>query len=377
MYNARILAPLLLAGLGFRQADPANTDEPQLPPALLAPEGAVALQDVHPLLTLRNIRQTAPEMSAAKFLEHLQAALTASATKVLQAFSDRKKLTAAARTVLSETQLTGASGEYRHKIIKAGRFVGLALRPDTGSPDVGVSITAVGTQLTEPNPDFRLYLYHSSDTVDPVQVIELPRRDKVFWEWTAQRIELPTGYSGGEFYLGYFEDDLLGQAIRLDQDFTRRPCQSCGQHYLLYDKWAPLLAVRAFSAAQLPEGQGAWADVVSYYTDSNFGLNLRIQVACELTDFLGRHAGAFASAVQLQAAVDFLNGMAFTTRQNGTAYQVPAQALLELKNTATGTPGLLARLDAALQALDVDLSGLAAPCLPCEQKPGAVRFKAA
>lgn len=371
MYTPATLLPCLAPLLGFRQSPEGSPDEPQLLPELLAAAGAVAMQDVHPLLSLANIRLAAPQVPAAgadigaQLSAYLVQARTAAAAKVLTAFTERKKLTDAGRSVLQDAKLTGQSGAYRDKIIKQGRFVGLSLQQPDTARDVRLRITAVGTQFTEVNPEFRLWLYQAGQMA-PVASYELPRTSSTYFEFTPLAIELP---AGPEYRLGYFEDDLVGQAIRLDNNFSQRPCQSCNSDYLHFDKWAPYARVRAFSTPAPVDGtEWAWP-VPTYQTDSNWGLNLQLSATCDLSAYFCRHKELFATCLQKQLAVDLLTLMANSTRNNGISQQTRSLALLELNNRPD-QPGLLTQLATALAALDVDLSGVSRPCLPCAKGNG-------
>lgn len=372
MYNLLALTACLAPLLGFRQPPAGTTDTPALSDKLLAAPGTVAMQEVHPLLTLRNIFLAAPELptdepgdeAGAQFSAYLDQLRTAAVGKVLAAFTARKKLVGAGKTVLQDAQLTGLSGEYASKVIKQGRFVGLALRLREGQHDVALRIGGVGTQFTETDPGFRLYLFHSSQP-EAVATYPLPRNSRVYFEWTALAIPL-SKYQGGEWCLGYFESDLTGQAVNLVHDFNTRPPTCCSSDYVYYDKWAPYAQVRGFAVPEAWAEPGQWSGVVNYVPDTNFGLNLKLSAECDLSDYFCRHQELFTTALQLQLAVDLLNTMAYSTRNNGVQSQVQQLALLELNNRPDYQQGLLSKLDKALSALDVDLSGLSRPCLPCQ-----------
>jgi hypothetical protein len=369
------LAPLL----AFRQAPDDAPDAPQLAESLLIVEHQLAMQDVHPLLTLENIRLAAPQVPAAgadsgeKLSAFLEQSRQAAVGKVLTAFAIRRKLTAGGPALLADVKLTGRSGAYRNKIIRQGRFVGLALRP-TSTSHVSLRITGLGTQFTEKNPHFRLYLYHSSNPTQPVAQYEVARLQTQYFEWTPLAIELPVGPSGpGEYRIGYFEDDLVGQAVDLDHDFSTRPGTGgcCGRDYLLFDEYAKYVQVRAFTAAAdngtdvLP-GEGK----PTYFSNANFGLNLQLSAQCDLSAYFCRYKLAFVEALQLQLAVDLLSLMANTTRDNGISQSVQVLAQVELNNKPDYQPGLLSKLEKALGAMEVDFSGVGAPCMPCKPKNG-------
>jgi hypothetical protein len=374
MYTLAPLLACLAPLLAFRQPPTGNLDEPQLDAALVITPGQVAMQDVHPLLTLTNIRQSAQQVPAvganigAQLSQYLVQQREAAAAKVLAAFTARKKLAGAGKSLLAAGKLSDRSGEYRNKVIKQGRFVGLALRPVAGQ-DVLVSVAGLGTQLTERNPNFRLYLYHSANPTEPVAQYDVPRNDKVYFEWTPLAIPLPIGPTPGEYRLGYFEDDLVGQAVQLQHDFSRRPGTGgcCGRDYLNFDAYAPHVQVRAFTAAATPGTDVLPGDgKPTYVTDGNFGLNLQVSAVCDLSDFFCRHKALFVEALQLQLAVDLLSVMANSTRNNGTVQGAQTLALVELNNKPNGQPGLFSQLATALAALDVDMSGVSRPCLPCK-----------
>ncbi|RSK50102.1 hypothetical protein [Hymenobacter rigui] len=369
MFNTLTLAALLATTIGYRPVAGAPDELTSLPNDLLAPDGELAVQDVHPLLTLRNIQQAAPQMPAAAFPDFLKTARVTAATKVLQSFREQKQLTGTGKRLLQDLPLTEASGAYRDKIIRQGRFVGLALKMRPGMQDIGVRVTAIGTQFTEREPNFRLVVLHSSDLDTPVAELEIPRIDRVYFEWSklSQSIDLASK-SGGTWYFGYYEDELSGQAIRLDQNLQQRPGQCCGNAYVQYDKWSPYVQV-------LPFSQAALSDDITYQSNTNWGLNLRLEATCDLTQRLAGQVPSFAAAVREQLAVNLLSLMAYSTRDNGLADKTKALALMELNNRTDGQPGLLTQLSRTLKALDVDISGVSATCLPCAPKPGAIKFK--
>jgi hypothetical protein len=378
MYTLAPLLACLAPLLAFRQAAADAPDEPQLATSLLIKDGQVAMQDVHPLLTLTNIRLAAPQVPAdgadigEKLSAFLEQSRQAAVGKVLTAFAIRKKLTPGGPAVLADVKLTARSGAYRNKIIRQGRFVGLALRP-TSTSNIVVRITGLGTQFTARNPDFRLYLYHSSQPTTPLAQYDVPRLDTTYFEWTPLAIELPVGPTPGEYRLGYFEDDLVGQAIDLDHDFSTRPGTGgcCGRDYLLFDEYAKYVQVRAFSAladtgTDVLPGEGK----PTYFNNANFGLNLQLSAHCDLSAYFCRYQLAFAEALQLQLAVDLLSLMANSTRNNGIASSVQVLANMELNNKPDYQPGLLSKLEKALAAMEVDFSGVGAPCMPCKPKNG-------
>jgi hypothetical protein len=415
---------------GWRQT--VNPEYPQLSPALTSTVSGLYYQDAHPLVSVENLDQAlknydefvypayaehaayaigdrvryagdskvyealvviadAPAAPALPsdwievnlFSQKIEALTRAAANKIASAMFTQKKLDGVTKTIFENTQLFGGVGDLMNKEVKQGRFVGLELRLKNAK-DLAVLIQRIGTQFSLANPNFKLYIWSSSQS-DPVQVIDLALTRGNAFQWSAQAPAVALRYlseqliPGGVYYIGYYEDDLQGQAINKGYNFGALPCGSCNNDLALFNTWTRVVDVTPFyvSAAQLvdrlpgdPGGPLLWDyGVQQYVYNNNFGLNLDLSAVCDVTDFLCRSSRVFTDSLVLQVAADVLTELAFSTRNNTIAKEVRDLAADALKDTENKI-GVYTKLDNSIKALSFDFSNLSENCLPCNNKNG-------
>jgi hypothetical protein len=184
--------------------------------------------------------------------------------------------------------------------------------------------------------------------------------------------------AGGAFYLGYFEDDITGQAISREVDFCQEPCKGCiseSYNRFSYEYRNRYMKVTpcSFDAAYINSTNLPDMDGVAYHCSNNFGLNLSLSVRCDFTEILTNNRLMFSEPLQMQVGVDVLNLLAFNTRNNGISEQLKSSAYVALKGEpANGVLGLEERLAAKIKGLELDLSDIEAPCLA--RKGGGIKI---
>lgn len=420
-----------IAGLvGWRQN--VNPDYPVLPPGLLTSASGLYFQDEHPLISIENIDQAdrnydkfnfaaynagtiyadgvrirftdnkvyeslqaaneghAPDISPLWWIEFVPLAqkldqvTRSAATKLLSRVFTEKKLNEVTKSIFENIQLFDGAGSLLNKEVKQSRFVGFEIFLKDNR-DLLTVIRRLGTQFTAANPDFDLYIYHSSQA-DPIYQLDIALSKAVSFEWTKL---FDSGNNpilfryldeelspGGSFYIGYYEGDLIGQAINKGYNFAGRPayCPTCNNDYRYWSAWSPYLRIQPFSiqSADLPGDRTLW-DINRNQYDfiRNWGLNLDLTVKCDVTDFLCRERYLFADCLAKQVAVDVLQLIAFSTRNNAEAKQTRDLANYELNNKDNNTPGATKRLENAIKALSFDISDMNDACLPCDQHLGS------
>jgi hypothetical protein len=431
MYRAKDLITALFGLVGFRQNE--NPDYPALASPLLVSSSGLYIQDEHPLLSIENLDQAlknydgynyvsysaataysvgaevrysdgkayaciaatiageSPASTPAKweeinlFSQKLEQVVRAAINKVVSEVFTKKKLDGVVKSIFESVQLFDGVGDYSDKEIKASRFVGYQIAVESFQ-DLTLVLRRLGTQFTQVNPDFKLYLYHSSQEA-PLKVFSLALSKAVSFEWSRLLDESNEDFvlrylsndhaPGGCFYLGYYEDDLIGQAINKGYNFSKAPaCAHCNNDYKYYSAWSPFLQVApiAIPASAIPEPVGEvrplWDVNYNQYTYTrSYGLNLDLSVRCDVTDFLIREKTLFIDPLLKQISTDLLRSIAFSTRTNQIAKEVRDLALYDLDNRP-GTDGYIKKLEKTLAALSFDLSELNAACLPCEQSNG-------
>jgi hypothetical protein len=412
---------------GWRQN--LNPDYPELAPALIVSETGLYFQDVHPLVCIENLDQALknydayvyPDYATAAayvigdrirypvdakvyeavndiaiapgllapgdweevnlFSQKVEALTRAAVNKVGSAMFTQKKLDGVTKSIFENVQLFSGVGDLMNKEVKQGRFVGFEIRVKN-QRDIAILIQRIGTQFSAANPTFKLWLFNSSQ-LEPVTSItlNLPRANA--FTWTASTLQLKhlseQMIPGGVYYLGYYEDDLLGSAINKGYNFGTIPCGSCNNDLALYSQWTRFIEVTPFNvpAAYLvdnlptdPGGPFLWnINANQYEYQKNYGLNLDLTTACDVTDFLCREKRLFTDAIYYQVAHDVLTELAYNTRNNTIAKEVRELAIYAL-NDVDKKQGIQTKLDNAIKAVTFDFSTLDDLCFPCNNRNG-------
>jgi hypothetical protein len=428
MYRESDLMDCLFGLAGWRQTQ--NPELEQLTPALTTSVTGLYYQEAHPLVNQENLDQalknydsyvypayttaaayaignriryagdgkvyeataviaSAPstldptKWSEVKHFSQKLEALTRSAiNKVAAAMVTQKKLDGVTKSIFENIQLFGGVGDLMNKEVKQGRFVGFEIHLKSYR-DVAVLIKRIGTQFSLANPAFKLWIFNSSQDT-PIGSVDLNLTGANSFGWSASEVILKylnaQAIPGGAYYIGYYEDDLVGNAINKGYSFGSVPaCGSCSNDLYLYDRWSQFVAVMPFyvPAAYLedklpgdPGGPLLWNLNANQYTPSiNYGLNLDLTTACDITDFLCREKRLFTDAIIKQVGVDVLNEIAYNTRNNVLSRETRELAAYAL-NEKENSDALPKKLQKAIDALNFDFTDLGDLCFPCNNNNG-------
>lgn len=427
MYRESDLMTCLYELAGWRQNE--NPDYPILTANLTSSLSGLYFQDEHPLVNIENIDQAfknydvwaypsyaehgvyaigdrvrysdglvyaalvdiadapaalnAPDWSEVNLLSQKLEALTkASINKVAAAMFTQKKLDGVTKSIFESVQLFSGVGDLMNKEVKQSRFVGLEVHVKNVR-DISVLIRRIGTQFSAANPAFKLWVFHSSQE-EPVTFVDMVLNRANAFNWTDSNLILKSlselQGTGGVYYIGYYEDDLIGNAINRGYNFaTVPPCGHCNNDLALFTQWSQFIGVVPFNVpAQYlvdllpgdPGGPKLWnvgANQYSYST--NYGLNLDLTAACDVTDFLCGEKRLFTDAILKQVAHDVLTEIAYSTRNNTIAKETRDLAMFALSDRENNQ-GVSTKLKRAIDAISFDFSDLSSPCLPCNNKNG-------
>jgi hypothetical protein len=290
-------------------------------------------------------------------------AITKGFTRVIEA----KKLRSEVKDVFQNLDLYQGVGKVSNTVIKEGRFVFYQI--DVKKPsNLTVMISSVTTQFNQAQGPLTLYVYRA-DVYAPEQEIELDLEKVYSQEITPVNITLQPGLN----YIGYYEDDLVGQALKKDDYlWDRRPCGSCNAfNSSSFDKWTQYVQIRPgyVGSDHLPGDLSLWDHSKNVYVNNNnFGLNFSLTVGCDITDFIVTNKSMFANAISLQLGVDVLNEMAYNMRNNSISEHSRKLAMYAL-DSKENYNSLPIQLNNAIKAMDFDLSGLG-DCMPCKEPRG-------
>jgi hypothetical protein len=386
-------------------------------------ESGLYFQDEHPMLTLSNLRNTAPlelntivqewradhEYSKGEIVKYsdelkyiaqrntteeptindwenigdfdvyLHNKVNASISKVVTRWMEEKKTELSTKTLLDNRYLFSNAGRIADTIEKKGRIVGIELQAPRYA-SVSTKISKIGLQMKGKGKT-KLYLFHSSNP-NPIKTIEVERTQDGMMQWFAMDdIILPyvseMNDAGGVWYIVYWEDDLCEmQAIKKDYDFAKQPCSTCNQYeYNNYEAWSKYLGVSPFYAMPSDkESRTLWDIEDNIYTNAcNYGMNLQVSVECDLTGFVIEQKKIFANAISKQFALDMLSTMYYNgnerinfTAQNGNFEKIAFDIEGDSQSRYKG--GIRHELDKAIQALKIETNGIDKICMQCRKR---------
>lgn len=422
MYRPLDIKAALFGLVGWR-----SSDDVAITQELTQSTTGVYFNGEHPMLTLRNLKSIAPE-SVTKtypfyesgknyvigdkvnfsdknyiaikagagfnpsnaeywkeydpFSEWLKAKTEDGIIKAIQRFYTDKMGNGSAKGILENKALFDGAGRLTDTLTPTGGVVGFEIVPARYA-GVTVSMSAIGLQFTG-NCDITINLFHSSKK-EPIQskTIQYTGGGNVQWipltDWLLPYVSANTD-AGGSWYICYDETKLPDgiKAIVKSKDWSKAPCSTCSRTELA--NWTSItkyLEVHPFRSK--PNGDLLFDVEDNVYTyETNYGLNLRVSVYCDITDTITLNKYAFQDVIAKQVAVMMLREMAYNPNANIDRFTNNAsrqELLYEIDGDSQGKKegGLKVELDRAFKALDVDLKGIDKACLPCSNR--GVRYR--
>lgn len=435
MYRADAIKENFLHLLGWRQNF--NTAEFAISKSLTESETGQYFQDMHPLLTLENIKSIAPDYKRNKykdwdaettfnigqlvkveiqqenpdytdfdkeagfaiyraltknvgknpetspddwkytdlFSEWLQTKTEASILKAVESYYSVQLADRTVKNLLESKVLFDGAGRLVDVVRSTNSLVGFEIIP-IRAEGVTLKIEKIGVQFNK-NGNFNLYLMHNSNP-QPIKTIPVDYTKNGGIQW----IDMPDLYlpyvsddtdAGGSWFLCYSQKELPEgmQAVQKNRDWSKEPCQSCSRiDYLSWQAWSKYLEIHPFKTPA-PDTVKMWDVQANVYTyTTNYGLNLKVTMECDLTDILISQRKSFQNVIGLQVAADMIRDFAYNPdfRINRMQQNFSRNELLyELDGDSTSNKkgGILYRLDKAMEALRIDTTGINRICIPC------------
>lgn len=425
MVRANDIQEKLLHLIGWEQNY--DTSDLKISDALTVSESGLYFQQIHPLLTLQNMSCIAPDFKNITFPEYnsekeyskgnvvdyqgtqykalqkaqgkqpdieseywvetnlfsewLESKTKASIQKAIARYCNEKMVEGTNKPLCENRTLFDGTGRLVDIVKNKKNLVGFEIVP-VRAKGVTTKINKIGLQFTEPG-EYTLYLMHSSMDA-PVKIIKLNKIRKNSIEWfSLNDVYLPyqseDNDAGGSWYLCYFQSELPegSQAIRKDKDWSKEPCGSCSRKELLaWMAWSKYIEVHPFyvneELVEIKEEPRLWDVENNQYTyDNNYGLNLEITVACDITDFIIGQRMLFQDIIAKQVAVDMLREFAYNANVRTNRHSINASRLdilyeVDGDSSSMKKSGLSYQLDMAFKAIKLSTEGIDRVCLPCK-----------
>lgn len=305
---------------------------------------------------------------------------------VLSNINTKKLVGEESKNIVEHKMLYDGAGNVKNLDNTSSGFVGFEIVPVRAQAAV-LRIEKIGLQVVkktssnDQSVDF--YIFHSSQ-VEPVKIVKVPLSSSAStrMNWTGDlAISLPyfdrTTDAGGSWYVGYFIDNLPDQCtpVYKDRDWSKVPCDFCDDTAVGFNMLSKYIEVYPVANS---EASAEELDIAkNVYTQyNNHGINLELSVTCDLTPFFITHKRIFADVIMLQFAVDMLREMLYNpnVRINRTALLASRSDIVialegDVQTTKGGlTGGLTSKLNAAYEAIQIDLKGLDRVCLKCKNR---------
>lgn len=304
MFRSTLAIDSLFTRVGWQQ--PTSSEY-----AILTGNNLVSLSgnyftDYHKAVTVKNIKETQEDesISDADFNSMLERMQKGAINRVLNGIFNKD-------IVIEDTQLYIRENlRYTKEVENTGLFVGIHLDV-APNPSYAVSINNLSL-LFNGVSTFNMYCYHSAKgkiwtksvtTLDGVETV-------VNVDDLILSISEAT-YKGGEFYLGYFQDDLGSvKAIDYTDADMVKGIVFCAEGFN-----ADKTGVETYDVQTLVE------------TNLNYGINLELSSHRDFTGIIKRNSSAFDEAIGLQMAIDCLEIIVNSTRSNATERMTKEQVI--------------------------------------------------
>jgi len=284
-------------------------------------------------------------------------------------------LSGVAKSLLSNQSLYEVPNRGTLTDTKNSRFVSVAFNLQKRL-NIQIQIPQLGLHLTDAQT-LPIYIYHTSQ-IEAIAQFDVNYTNANSFQWVSIDTQIFNYRSdfgdGGTYYVGYYQDDLIGTSIRYNVEFSN--CSSCsgglGYHYQSFQclqKYQSFIQEPQFFYFEFADLNGVDIpniDKRQRIHSSNFGLNLKVNVYCDVTTMICENKLQFQNLLQLQIAYDLLDRILMNTRNNRIAEITKRNALYEFELKGLENPNSLAKqIERQRQGVNFNFSNLDPICLPC------------
>ncbi len=356
------------------------TEIPALSATLNETLSGQVYQDFHPLVRLDYIKALLPSnYHLETYLDDVQ---TEAINEVLNRLVTEKKLKHKGEDI-AQNNLILHNVVRGEQILNESRFVGVrfALNDHIG---IRAVINRIGLYFTQPQTDLTLYLYNSLQA-GAVATYAYNSAAANSFQWLEQTINLDvddgTGTSGGVWYLGYYQDDVTGNAIKYKTlNWRYGYCNSCGnvsgfnKKYKSVNKYVDMTPFYVASASLPAVGQVFLEEDVVETVNNNHGFNFNISIKCNLTQFWKDNKLTMANAIGKMVSFKVLQMISTSSQVSAVEQNVQIMALraLEADNETKATT-FLSQVERAIKTTNLDQGNVNnSPCLPCARHGNSI-----
>lgn len=245
-----------------------------------------------------------------------------SSIKVVRSFITAHKKNNYAKAILENYDLGIYAQNIRRSETKRDRFVGFEIIPHSGN-SVNAQVMQIGGMFSATQQTLPIYFY-SSKQADPLLTFNatITKANSLVWfdlsvvasgsgstsdscdtlvEIIAKSINADSG-SNARYYIGYYETDLDANNYSIS---TQSSCLSCGSRAKKMNAYATVRPIEVTSGNIYNDA--TLFDLTSVgYTTSTYGLHIKLNVTCDISQIICDNKMLFAEAQRLQQAITIL-----------------------------------------------------------------------
>ena len=303
-----------------------------------------------------------------------------SLVKVANKIVSLKQLNTQTKSLLNTVHLFDSKGSSNEIEPKQGRIVGFSFEVKN-KEGLMMLLQKVGVQFTAVE-NLNIYLYHTSQD-QPIGTLAVSGNTANRFQWYdfQERMTYEGDYNfAGEYKLVYYEDDLTGNAIKYSLDTTgsNLPCGTCSggnKSRQYYNNYSPYMTAQPFyvDAANIPVTPlEMWnTDDENNVNLQNWGLNVKIDIKCDITDTITRNKDIFTDFIIMQMEADIAHEAINSTRTSTNKDKVVQNSFLQLEGGERDLKSLTKKIEDEVKKMDFNISSVTnSPCFPCEKKGG-------
>lgn len=348
--------------------------EISIEPNLSISETGEYFQDFHPALALNIISQTLEK--GRDLSQYLAEKVEVATTQLLNDIESKRQAEGLKDLLASETILN-KYGWANDTIFNENRFVGFMFEPKE-SVGLTILLQGIALQLTTAQT-LPLYLYHSSQ-IEALKIFNFDITTPISWNWLNEVITLHSkneNIQGGTFYIGYYQNDLIGSAINYtDFDWNVGHCGTCDGG-VMRNVWNRIKKYSDFMPFYVPNANLTqdrfMFDPKAVMIDplKSWGMNFKVAVTCDLTDFFCANRKNLKNALGLKVAYLVLQDIKFSQQFNYINEDIKNLIIRDLEGDKdTYNFGIASKLKKEIDDVFLNTSKISKFCLPCIEKGG-------
>lgn len=261
--------------------------------------------------------------------DYLDSLQNAAALDLINRFVTKQKQKLYTKALLSNYAVDSYVQNIRNYTLRMpqgqGRFLGYEIRPHQ-SNSIKAEVMQLGGMFKELQSELTIYFYSSKqkDALATFTVNINKQNSVVFFDLATQVsgslsedcpsiVEVICEYinkdngNGARYYLGYYEDDLdVGQKSVDTRYRGYNGCTSCGSgSYRKHNEYVTISPIEV-SVGHLYSGNELFDTDAIGYSDQTYGLSMKLNVVCDISDVICDNRILFSNAFQKSVAIRVL-----------------------------------------------------------------------